>query len=36
MNSDFMLQFGFHSPFWAMTDFVLAGLIMAFLETKIA
>jgi len=36
MESAFMLKWGFHSPFWAMTDFVLAGLIIAFFETKIA
>jgi hypothetical protein len=36
MHSSLMMQFGLHSPFWALTDYVLAGLIMAFLETKFA
>lgn len=36
MESEFMKQFGFSSPFWAMSDFILAGLLMSFFETKIA
>jgi len=36
MKSDLMSNFGCSSPFWALTDFIIAGLIMAFCETKFA
>ena len=36
MQSVFVEKFGLSSPFWAMSDFIFAGLLMAFFETKIA
>jgi len=36
LQTSALVKFGFASPFWALTDFIFAGLIMAFFETKIA
>jgi len=36
IQSSIMASLGFSSPFWALTDFILAGLIMAWFETKLA
>jgi len=36
MQSVLMTKLGFSSPYWATSDFVVAGLIMAYFETKIA
>ena len=36
MGSDLMLKLGFSSPFWLLLDGAIIGLIISYLETKIA
>ncbi len=36
MKSDFMVKYNLISPFWALIDYILAWLIIAFFQAKIA